>query len=229
MSTSSVSVKLVILAALAVAVAAAILVNARRPPPGPDAAASEQSAGVQDRADGSSNPEAAAEGAVNAKVGSSGAGLEPRPAYAALGQTAPKLAGQEWVRGEPTSLDDLKGKVVLLDIFQIICPGCHRAHPEIVRMRKRYAERGFEVLGLAVAFELESIQTPAHIRAYVKREKYPYPVAIDQALMDTFRRYRSRGTPFSVLIDRRGRIRYLDFFRLGRVESLVKRLLDEEA
>ena len=156
-------------------------------------------------------------------------GPAPRAAYGALGQTAPELAVQEWVRGEPTSLNDLKGKVVLLDIFQIICPGCHRAHPEIVRMRERYAERGFAVLGLAVSFELEVFQTPAHIRDYVRREEYPYPVALDQGLIDTFRRYRSRGTAFSVLIDRRERIRYLEFFRLDRVESLVQRWVDEEA
>lgn len=152
-----------------------------------------------------------------------------RPVYASLGQPAPALAIQEWVRGTPTTLDDLKGKVVLLDIFQIICPGCHAAHPEIVRMQKRYADLGFDVLGLAVAFEYESVQTPKHIRDYVARKEYPYPVAIDKGLTNTFRRYRSRGTPYTVLIDRQGRIRYLDFFRLNRVEALVQQLLNEEA
>ncbi|MCI0694826.1 tetratricopeptide repeat protein [candidate division KSB1 bacterium] len=152
-----------------------------------------------------------------------------RPAYASLGQMAPALAVQEWILGKPATLDNLKGKVVLLDIFQIICPGCHRAHPEIARMQKRYANRGFEVLGLAVAFEYESVQTPRHIRDYVTRKEYPYPVAIDKGLTETFRRYRSRGTPFTVLIDRKGRIRYLDFFRLNQVEATVQQLLDEEA
>ena len=54
-------------------------------------------------------------------------------------------------------------------------------------------------------------------------------MGIDQDLIDTFRRYRARGTPYTVLIDRKGRIRYLDFFRLTRVEALVQQLLDEEA
>lgn len=152
-----------------------------------------------------------------------------RPVFASIGQSAPELAVQEWVRGEPTTLDELQGKVVLLDIFQIICPGCHAAHPEIVRMQERYADRGFEVLGLAVAFEYESVQTSKHIRDYVRRKAYPYSVAIDEGLTKTFRRYRSRGTPYTVLIDRKGRIRYLDFFRLNQVEATVQRLLDEEA
>jgi hypothetical protein len=96
-------------------------------------------------------------------------------------------------------------------------------------MQKRYADRGFEVLGLAVAFEYESVQTPRHIRDDVTRKEYPYPVAIDQGLTETFRRYRSRGTPFTALIDRKGRIRYLDFFRLNQVEATVQQLLEEEA
>ena len=143
------------------------------------------------------------------------------------GKPALALAVDEWVRGRPTTLDALKGKVVLLDIFQIICPGCHAAHPEIVRMQKRYKNDGFEVLGMAVAFELHGAQTPEKIRRYVDRKAYPYPVALDKGLIETFRRYGARGTPFTVLIDRQGRIRYLDFFRLDTVESTIRQLLDE--
>ena len=145
-----------------------------------------------------------------------------------LGKPAPALAVDEWVRGRPTTLDELKGKVVLLDIFQIICPGCHRAHPEIVRMQRQYEEDGFEVLGLAVAFELHGAQTPEKIRRYVDRKAYPYPVALDKGLIETFQRYGARGTPYTVLIDRQGRIRYLDFFRLGSVESMIRQLLNED-
>ena len=90
---------------------------------------------------------------------------EHRPSFAAPGKLAPLLAVQEWVRGKPTTLDDLKGNVVLLDIFQIICPGCRAAHPHIVQMQKRYGEQGFQVLGLAVAFEYFNVQTPPSISA----------------------------------------------------------------
>ena len=161
--------------------------------------------------------------------GEKASGGEHRPDLAAPGKPAPTLAVQEWVRGEPATLDDLKGKVVLLDIFQIICPGCRAAHPYIVQMQKRYGDQGFQVLGLAVAFEYFSVQTPEHIRHYVEREAFPYPVAIDQGLIESFRKYRARGTPYAALIDREGRIRYLDFFRPNRVEALVQELLNENA
>lgn len=151
------------------------------------------------------------------------AGLKVR-----VGKPAPPLAVDEWVRGKPATLDELKGKVVLLDVFQIICPGCHKAHPEIVRMQKQYKDKGFEVLGLAVAFELHYAQTPEKIRRYVNEKAYPYPVALDKGLIETFRRYGARGTPYTALIDRQGRIRYLDFFRVETVESTLRRLLDED-
>ena len=154
--------------------------------------------------------------------------VEPRPASAQLDRLAPALAVQEWARGRPTTLDALKGKVVLLDLFQIICPGCRAAHPHIVRMQKEYEDEGFEVLGMAVAFEYEWAQTPLLIRGYVDAMAFPYPVAIDEGLIETFRRYRAQGTPYTALIDRNGRIRYLDFFRLDRVEPLLQQLLAEE-
>ena len=155
-------------------------------------------------------------------------GQSTRPGHTALGHTAPPMAVQEWRRGKPTTLAALRGKVVLLDIFQIICPGCHRAYPQITRMQKEYRESGLEVVGLAVAFEFHDVQTPEQIRRYVERMKYPYPVAIDRDLISTFRRYGARGTPFAVLIDRTGRIRYLDFFRTDRVESMIRKLLAED-
>ncbi len=152
-----------------------------------------------------------------------------RTEFAVVGRTAPKLTIEQWVRGQPVALEDARGKVVLLDFFQIICPGCRAAHPYIVEMQRRYSNRGFQVLGIAVAFELFSHQSPDHIRRYVDREAFPYPVAIDRGLIESFRRYRARGTPFAAVIDRKGRLRYLDFFRPGLVEALIQELLDEKA
>lgn len=134
-----------------------------------------------------------------------------------------------WIRGTALTTEALRGKVVLLDFFQIVCPGCRAVHPHIVDLWKRYRERGLEVIGVAVAFELLEQQTPEKIRRYVKENDFPYPVAIDRGLRTTFDRYEARGTPFVALIDRGGRVRHLDFYRPKRVEAQVRQLLDEEA
>jgi peroxiredoxin len=151
-----------------------------------------------------------------------------RPFSASMNRLAPALAVQEWVRGRPTTLDRLQGKVVLLDFFQIVCPECRRTHPEIARLHQRYQGKGLEVIGVAVAFERLSTQTPAKIRKYVNDEAFPYPVAVDKDLIKSFRRYRAEGSPYSALIDRNGEIRYLDFFDAVRIEPLIGELLNEK-
>ena len=142
-----------------------------------------------------------------------------------LGQSAPPLEVSEWISGSAVSLADLKGKVVMIDVFQIICPGCEASHPHIVNLKKKYEKDGFELISLAVAFELQHIQQPKDIKAYVKKGDFPYRVAIDKDLTRTFEKYQSGGTPYTILIDRQGNVRYLDFFRLEVVEDRIQKLL----
>lgn len=142
---------------------------------------------------------------------------------------APELDVSEWISGDPNTLKALRGKVVLLDFFQIICPGCHAAYPIIAEFQKHYEEQGLAVLGIAVAFEYQSAQKPDRMKAYVKSNAYPYPVAIDRNMTNTFRKYQSRGTPWCVLIDRLGRVRHMGFFRGKEIESMIQKLLAEES
>lgn len=140
---------------------------------------------------------------------------------------APPLQVQQWIAGSAVTLEQLKGKVVLLDMFQIICPGCRAVHPHVVRMQQRYGPEGLQVIGLAVAFELQSSQTPDKIRAYVRNNRFNFPVAIDRNLTATFESYGARGTPYVALLDRQGRLRHVDFYRPEAVEGIVQDLLRE--
>lgn len=149
------------------------------------------------------------------------------PAVTAGRAMAPALQVDEWVAGQSTTLQNLRGKVVLLDFFQIICPGCHRVHPHILKMQEKYGDRGLQVVGLAVAFELRRVQTKRHIRDFVKRTEFNYPVAIDADFISTFRAYGARGTPYVALIDRAGGLRHLDFYEPATVERKIEQLLAE--
>ena len=148
--------------------------------------------------------------------------------FAAIGNSAPELDVSEWIRGNPTTLQALRGKVVLLDFFQIICPGCRIAHVHIEEFQKRYEKHGLAVLGIAVAFEYLDSQKPDRIKAYVESKAFSYPVAIDRNMTKTFAKYHSRGTPWCVLIDRSGKVRYMGFFRDNQVESIIQKLLIEK-
>ena len=139
--------------------------------------------------------------------------------------SAPELEISEWLRGQATSLQKLRGKVVLLDFFQIICPGCHRVHPHIVQMQEKYGKDGLQVIGIAVAFELQHIQKRQDIRDFVERTDFNYPVGIDKDFTKTFRAYKARGTPYAAIIDQAGNLKYLDFYNPIKVESIIRKLL----
>jgi hypothetical protein len=73
---------------------------------------------------------------------------------AQLGQKAPLLSVSEWVQGSEVNFDRLLGQVVLVEVFQVNCPGCFLyALPQAVELYHKYSERGLSVLGVATAFE----------------------------------------------------------------------------
>ena len=73
---------------------------------------------------------------------------------AVVGQKAPNFGVSEWVQGTPTNFDQEKDKIVLLEVFQVNCPGCFmHAIPEAINIYNKYKDDGVRVLGLATAFE----------------------------------------------------------------------------
>jgi len=73
---------------------------------------------------------------------------------ACLGQKAPLLSVSDWVQGKPVNFDQLLGRVVLVEVFQVNCPGCFLyALPQATKLHQRYADQGLSVLGVATAFE----------------------------------------------------------------------------
>jgi len=73
---------------------------------------------------------------------------------AQLGQKTPLLSVSTWVQGTETNFDRLLGRVVLVEVFQVNCPGCFLyALPQAADLHRKYAEHGLTVLGVATAFE----------------------------------------------------------------------------
>jgi thiol-disulfide isomerase/thioredoxin len=73
---------------------------------------------------------------------------------AQLGKKAPLLSVSEWVQGEPVNFNQLTGRVVLVEVFQVNCPGCFLySLPLAIDLYRKYADQGLMVLGVATAFE----------------------------------------------------------------------------
>ena len=73
---------------------------------------------------------------------------------AVIGEKAPNFGVSEWVQGAPTNFDQEKDKIIILEVFQVNCPGCFmHALPEAVNIYNKYKDDGVRVLGIATAFE----------------------------------------------------------------------------
>lgn len=73
---------------------------------------------------------------------------------AIIGEKAPNFGVSEWVQGAPTNFDQEKDHIVILEVFQVNCPGCFmHALPEAVEIYNKHKDEGVRVLGLATAFE----------------------------------------------------------------------------
>jgi len=76
---------------------------------------------------------------------------------------------ETWVQGGPMTLRDLVGSVVLVEVFQVNCPGCFLyALPKAIQLYETYHEKGLVVIGLATAFEDYDKNTLGNLRRLVE-------------------------------------------------------------
>jgi hypothetical protein len=133
-------------------------------------------------------------------------------------QQAPELAVSRWFNtsGDLT-LASLKGRVVVLHAFQMLCPGCV-AHgtPQAERIHRMFGGGDLQVIGLHTVFEHHEAMTPVSLAAYIHEYRLTFPIGVDEAGRDTplpvtMARYQMRGTPTAILIGRDGTIRHHGF------------------
>src|SRR5438445_11458293 len=73
---------------------------------------------------------------------------------AKIGSKAPNLNVSKWVQGLPTNIDKEKDNLVLVEVFQVNCPGCFLyGIPQATDIYQKYRKEGVSVLGVATAFE----------------------------------------------------------------------------
>ncbi|WP_211275295.1 TlpA family protein disulfide reductase [Actinoplanes rectilineatus] len=148
---------------------------------------------------------------------------------------APEWTVTRWFNSAPLTLHGLRGRVILLEVFQMLCPGClQHSLPQAVRLDRALRGDRVVTVGLHSVFENHTEMTPAHLGGFLAQSRITFPVAVDAHRWDgeiespvTFDRYRMKGTPTTVLIDQDGMIRFHEFGRFddGTVTGLIRRLL----
>lgn len=150
---------------------------------------------------------------------------------------APPLTGSLWFNTERApSLDGLRGRVVVLLGFQIVCPGCVlHGLPQAARIRSSFDPNEVEVLGLHVAFDHDDPTSPRALDIFLNEYGIEIPVGFDDPSPDAHvlsmtNAYGFAGTPSLVLIDREGLVRAHVFGRPSDmlVGAAIGSLLAEE-
>ncbi len=138
---------------------------------------------------------------------------------------APEWQAARWFNTDAApSVAALRGRVVLLHAFQMLCPGCvQHGLPQAERARTRFAGEGLAVIGAHSVFEHHAAMRPKALAVFLHEYRIGYPVFVDahddgDPLPRTLRAYGWRGTPSLTLIDRQGCIRFSHF---GVVDDLV--------
>jgi thiol-disulfide isomerase/thioredoxin len=127
---------------------------------------------------------------------------------------APEWQTTDWLNTEaPLTLAGLRGRVVMVHAFQMLCPGCvSRGLPQAQRVAAAFAGAPLTVVGLHTVFEHhEAMQLPS-LRAFLHEYRVRFPVGVDAPGDDdhipkTMRAYAMQGTPTTLLIDARGYLR----------------------
>ena len=147
---------------------------------------------------------------------------------------APPWQVSQWFNAPaPIDLADLKGRVVAVHAFQMLCPGCV-AHglPQAQKIRTIFDKKDVVVIGLHTVFEHYEAMTPTSLEAFLHEYRVTFPVGVDAKgdpgpLPKTMEAYGMRGTPTLLLIDRNGFLREHSFGQLddmvvgARISSLV--------
>lgn len=139
---------------------------------------------------------------------------------------APDLAVSRWFNTPaPLTLEALRGKVVVLHAFQMLCPGCV-AHgtPQAEKLHRLFlGNPDITVIGLHTVFEHHAAMTEVALEAFIHEYRLTLPVGVDQPgsgtpIPVTMGRFGMRGTPTTIVIDRDGRIVEHAF---GQVDDLA--------
>lgn len=150
--------------------------------------------------------------------------LNPRSASPA--PTVPELRGiTHWINSEPQTLEQLRGRVVLVEFWTYDCINCLRTLSHVQQWHERYRDQGLVVIGVHTP-EYAHEKVTANLDEAVDRLGITYPVAQDNGYR-TWNAFGNRYWPALYLIDQGGRIVYQHFGEgaYAETETKIRQLL----
>jgi thiol-disulfide isomerase/thioredoxin len=149
-----------------------------------------------------------------------------QPASSAPASMAPEFKGiNHWINSAPLAMQQLRGKVVLVEFWTYDCINCIHVLPHMKQLHERYAAQGLVVVGVHTP-EYGHERILGNLENAVKRFGIRYPVAQDNDYK-TWNAFDNQYWPAQYLIDQDGRIVYRHFGEGGYAdtEARIQQLL----
>jgi peroxiredoxin len=127
--------------------------------------------------------------------------------------TMSELNVSQWYNSdEDITLKSLRGKVVVVEAFQMLCPGCVvKGIPLAQKIDAAFSKDKVAVLGLHTVFEHHDAMTPVSLKAFLHEYRITFPVGVDTPgegpLPKTMETFQMRGTPSMLIFDKSGALR----------------------
>jgi thiol-disulfide isomerase/thioredoxin len=143
------------------------------------------------------------------------------------GAKAPEFqAIANWINSRPLTMEELQGRVVLIDFWTYTCVNCIRTMPYLKDWHAKYASHGLVIVGVhSPEFEFEKLAE--NVADDARELGLDYAIAQDNDFQ-TWRAYRNRFWPAKYLVDQEGLVRYNHFGEgaYDETEQQIRQLLE---
>lgn len=139
---------------------------------------------------------------------------------------------QAWLNSGPLKTADLKGKVLLIDIWTLACWNCYHSFPWLHSVEEKFADDNFQVIGIhSPEFDYE--HNRGAVEKAIKKYKLQHPVMMDNDFA-YWQALSNRYWPAFYLVDKQGNLRYrfigethLGDAQADKIERAIEYLLQE--
>ena len=106
------------------------------------------------------------------------------------------------LNGRPVDMQQvMDGKLTLVNFWATYCVPCRKEMKILDKLNAKYADQGFQVLGVAI----DNSKTVGRVRGLVRSQKLEYSILLDTD-QNLYRTFSTNAMPYSVLVDTAGNI-----------------------
>ena len=136
-----------------------------------------------------------------------------------------ELSVSQWFNTDSAiTLEQLKGRVVVVGAFQMLCPGCvTHSIPQLKKLHELSKDLPLTVIGLHTVFEHHQAMQPHALEAFIHEYRLSFAVGVaayagNSLMPKTMEEWHMRGTPSTFVFSANGD---LSLHQFGHIDDLL--------